>query len=310
VDSEKQDIDLKPAAFDYHRPETIGDALALLKEVGEDGKILAGGQSLMPLMNFRLAQPAHLIDINFIDGLDYVRSEKGVTKIGCLARQSAVLQEPVVRQRCPLLAEALGYVGYEQIRNRGTVCGSLAHADPAAELPAVMLALDGSLTVASATGKREVAAREFFRSYLTTALGSDEMVLEATIPEMLPYAGWSFTEFARRFGDFAIVGVAVLLLREQDRISDARIALTGVGDKPWREPRIEQKVVGEKGSNDIFAKVADEVGHGIEPSSDIHATASYRRSLARVLTKRALAEAWNRAHKTQLEASSPLKEEE
>jgi carbon-monoxide dehydrogenase medium subunit len=184
-------------------------------------------------MNFRLAQPAHLIDINFIDGLNYIRSEKGVTKIGCLARQSAVLQEPVVRQRCPLLAEALGYVGYEQIRNRGTVCGSLAHADPAAELPAVMLALDGSLTVASATGKREVAAQDFFQSYLTTDLSSDEIVVEASIPETSSKMGWSFTEFARRFGDFAIVGVAVLLVRDREQITDARIALTGVGDKKW-----------------------------------------------------------------------------
>jgi CO/xanthine dehydrogenase FAD-binding subunit len=297
---------LKPAPFQYYRPKTLDETLSLLKECGDEGKILAGGQSLIPLMNFRLAQPAHLIDINFIDGLDYVRSEKGVTKIGCLARQSAVLQEPVVRQRCPLLAEALGYVGYEQIRNRGTVCGSLAHADPAAELPAVMLALDGSLTVASATGKREVPSQDFFQSYLTTDLSSDEMIVEASIPETSPNMGWSFTEFARRFGDFAIVGVAVLLVHYREQITDARIALTGVGNKPWREPRIEQMVVGEKGGNDIFAKVADEVGHGIEPSSDIHATASYRRSLARVLTKRALAEAWGRAHKAQLEASPPL----
>jgi carbon-monoxide dehydrogenase medium subunit len=287
---------LKAAAFQYHRPKTLDETFSLLKEYGDEGKVLAGGQSLMPLMNFRLAQPAHLIDINFIDGLDYVRSEKGVTKIGCLARQSAVLQEPVVRQRCPLLAEALGYVGYEQIRNRGTVCGSLAHADPAAELPAVLLALDGSVTVQSRVTKREVAARDFFKSYLTTGLSNDEMVSEASFPESPRGAGWSFMEFARRFGDFAVVGVAVLLVPDKDRIADARIALTGVGDRPWREPGIEQMVVGEKGGNDIFAKVANEVGRGIEPISDIHATASYRRALAGVLTRRALAEAWNRAN--------------
>jgi CO/xanthine dehydrogenase FAD-binding subunit len=285
---------MKPADFKYHRPRSIDEGLSLLQEFGDEGKILAGGQSLIPLMNFRLAQPSYLIDINFIDGLDYVRSEGGALKIGCLARQSRLLDNPLIRERCPLLADSLSYVGYEQTRNRGTLCGSLAHADPAAELPAVMLALDGSLTVASATGKREVAAREFFRSYLTTVLGSDEMVLEATIPEMLPYAGWSFTEFARRFGDFAIVGVAVLLLREQDRISDARIALTGVGDKPWRDRKLEEMMLGEKGGNDIFTRVADEVRSSIEPSSDIHASASYRRSLAGVLTKRALAEAWNK----------------
>src|SRR5262245_11535911 len=138
---------MKPADFIYHRPSTTDEAFALLKEFGGDGKILAGGQSLMPLMNFRLAQPAHLIDINFIAGIDYVREDNDVIKIACLARQSDVLANLMVRQRRPLLAQALTYVGYEQIRNRGTICGSLAHADPAAELPAVLLALDGSLTV-------------------------------------------------------------------------------------------------------------------------------------------------------------------
>ena len=138
---------MKSADFNYHRPREVNEALTLLKEVGEEGKILAGGQSLMPMMNFRLAEPAHLIDINFIDGLDYIRSENGALKIGCLARQSRLLSDPLVRQRCPLLAAALAHVGYEQTRNRGTLCGSLAHADPAAELPAVLLALDGSVTV-------------------------------------------------------------------------------------------------------------------------------------------------------------------
>ena len=167
---------MKSADFNYHRPREVNEALTLLKEVGEEGKILAGGQSLMPMMNFRLAEPAHLIDINFIDGLDYVRSENGALKIGCLARQSRVLSDALVRQRCPLLAAAMTHVGYEQTRNRGTLCGSLAHADPAAELPAVLLALDGSVTVGSSTRKREIAARDFFQSYLTTALANDEMV--------------------------------------------------------------------------------------------------------------------------------------
>jgi carbon-monoxide dehydrogenase medium subunit len=286
---------LKAAAFQYHRPKTLDETFSLLKEYGDEGKVLAGGQSLMPLMNFRLAQPNHLIDINFIDGLDYVRSEQGLIKIGCQARQSRLLENSIVRERCPLLAEALTYVGYEQIRNRGTLCGSLAHADPAAELPAVLLALDGFVTVGNLTTKRDVAARDFFKSYLATSLSSDEMVLEASIPETPPGTGFSFTEFARRFGDFAIVGVAVLVLREQDEISDARIALTGVGDKPWRQREIEERLVGEKGSTDVFAKVAGEIAASIEPSSDIHATASYRRSLARVLTRRALSEAWDHA---------------
>jgi CO/xanthine dehydrogenase FAD-binding subunit len=286
---------LKPADFEYHRPRKIEEALSLLQEFGDEGKILAGGQSLMPLMNFRLAQPAHIIDINFVDGMDYIRSEKGVLKIGCLARQSRLLENSIVRERCPLLAQALTYVGYEQIRNRGTLCGSLAHADPAAEVPAVLLALDGFVTVGNLTTKREVAAHDFFKSYLTTCLSSDEMVLEASIPKTSPGAGWSFTEFARRFGDFAIVGVAVLLVREQDRISDARIALTGVGDKPWRDSGVERTLVGQKASTDLFGKIGVEIAARINPGSDIHASESYRRSLATVLTSRALNDAWRKA---------------
>jgi CO/xanthine dehydrogenase FAD-binding subunit len=298
---------LKPADFQYHRPRKIEEALSLLNEFGEEGKILAGGQSLMPLMNFRLAQPAHVIDINFIEGRGYIRSDKGILKIGCLARQSRLLENSIVRERCPLLVEALTYVGYEQIRNRGTLCGSLAHADPAAELPAVLLALDGFVTVQNLTTKRDVAALDFFKSYLTTTLSSDEMVLEASIPETPPGAGWSFTEFARRFGDFAIVGVAVLLVRDQDqdKIADARIALTGVGCKPWRELSVEQMLVGQKASTDLFGKIGVEVAARIDPGSDIHASKSYRRSLARVLTRRALTDAWSKAQTLRLQTSSP-----
>jgi carbon-monoxide dehydrogenase medium subunit/2-furoyl-CoA dehydrogenase FAD binding subunit len=301
---------LKPAEFQYHRPREINEALTLLKEVGEDGKILAGGQSLMPMMNFRLAEPAHLIDINFIAGLDYIRSENGALKIGCLARQSRVLSDVLVRQRCPLLTAALAHVGYEQTRNRGTFCGSLAHADPAAELPAVLLALDGSVTVGKSTRKREIAARDFFQSYLTTALANDEMVLEASVPEQPARSGSSFVEFARRFGDFAIVGVAASLVPEQDKISDARIALTGVGDKPWREQRIEQMLIGQRASAALFGKIGGEIAARIDPGSDIHASESYRRSLARVLTRRALTDAWGKAQNLRLQTSSPLTGEE
>jgi len=286
---------LKPAQFEYHRPREIPEALALLTEIGDDGKILAGGQSLMPMMNFRLAQPAHLIDINFIDGLDYIRSEKGALKIGCLARQARALGDALIRQRSPLVAAGLAHVGYEQTRNRGTICGSLAHADPAAELPAVLLALDGSVVVASARGKREVAARDFFQSYLSTVLGADEIVLEASIPEQPAYSGSSFIEFARRFGDFAIVGVAVSLTLANDQIADARIALTGVSDKPWRERGVEEILIGKKSAPDLFNQVAQEIAARIDPNSDIHASGAYRKSLANILTRRALGDAWNKA---------------
>lgn len=301
---------MKAAAFQYHRPKTLDETFSLLKEYGDEGKVLAGGQSLMPLMNLRLAQPNHLIDINFIDGLDYVRSEQGLIKIGCQARQSRLLENSIVRERCPLLAEALTYVGYEQIRNRGTLCGSLAHADPAAELPSVLLALDGFVTVGNLTTKRDVAARDFFKSYLATSLSSDEMVLEASIPETPPGTGFSFTEFARRFGDFAIVGVAVLLARDRDKITDARIALTGVGDKPWRELGAERMLVGQKASTDLFGKISADISARINPTSDIHASESYRRSLARVLTRRGLTDAWAKAQHLRLPTSSPFPPED
>ena len=204
---------------------------------------------------------------------------------------------PLIRQRCPLLTDALAQVGYSQTRNRGTVCGSLAHADPAAELPAVLLALDGVVTVGNAKRRRSIAAQDLYLSYLTTALANDEMILEASFPEMAPGTGWSFTEFARRFGDFAIVGVAALLVPAKDRIADARIALIGVGDKPWRQRRVEEQLLGKEASADLFAKVSAEIAGNISPITDIHASESYRRSLAKVLTRRALAEAWERARR-------------
>jgi CO/xanthine dehydrogenase FAD-binding subunit len=286
---------VKPAAFEYHRPRDISEALALLREIGDDGKILAGGQSLMPMMNFRLAEPAHLIDINFIGGLDYIRSENGAIKIGCLARQARVLSDPLIRQRCPLLAAALAHVGYEQTRNRGTICGSLAHADPAAELPAVLLTFDGSVTVRNSTRRRELPAREFFQSYLTTAVAGDEIVLEASFPEQPANSGSSFIEFARRFGDFAIVGVAAALTLANDEIADARIVLTGVSDKPWRERGIEEILIGKKPAPELFNQTAQGIAARIDPSSDIHASAAYRRSLANILTRRALGDAWSKA---------------
>lgn len=288
---------MKAAPFTYHRARQIGEAFSLLNEFGEDAKILAGGQSLMPLMNFRLAQPRHLIDINFIGGLDYIRKENGCIKIGCLTRQSRLLNDPIIPESCPLLAEASAFVGYAQTRNRGTFCGSLAHADPAAEFPAVLLALDGTVTVAKSSSKREIGADNFFLSYLTTALSPDEVILEASIPEIPTGAGCSFIEFARRFGDFAIVGVAALLVAGGDKISDARIALTGVGEKPWREREVEGLLVGAKASDKLFNGIGAEVAARINPGSDIHASESYRRSLSEVLTRRALAEAWHRANK-------------
>ena len=230
---------MKPADFRISPAAQNRRSADFAQEIGDDGKILAGGQSLMPMMNFRLAQPAHLIDINFIDGLDYIRSENGALKIGCLARQSRVLNDPLIRQRCPLLAAALTHVGYEQTRNRGTFCGSLAHADPAAELPAVLLA-SGRLITVGTTRTREYCCARIFRVLSDDgAMAATRWFSKLRFPSMPPQVGLFVCRVRARFGDFAIVGVAALLRSNKDQIADARIALTGVGDKPWRERELE-----------------------------------------------------------------------
>ena len=194
-------------------------------------------------------------------------------------------------------AEAAAYVGHAQVRNRGTLCGSMAHADPAAELLVVFVALDGKARVRNSVAEREIKACDLFLSYLTTSVSPDELIVGAWIPEMPTGAGWSFLEFTRRFGDFAVVGVATVLVAEGEVISEARIALAGVGEKPWRMREVEEMLIGQIASEEAFKKVAGEVSARINPDSDIHASASYRKSLSGVLTRRALTQAWSRAKK-------------
>lgn len=273
---------MKPAPFEYHRPREISEALTLLREIGDDGKILAGGQSLMPMMNFRLAQPAHLIDINFIDGLDYIRSENGALKIGCLARQSQALVNPLIHQRCPLLTAALTHVGYEQTRNRGTVCGSLAHADPAAELPAALLALDATLGLLGPRGMRRVAVADFFRGLLATALADDELLADVTVPATP--RGWGFGEIARRPGDFALAGVAASL----DAGGHARVVGFGVADRPVRLIAAEALAAAVPLDEAMPARAGRAAAADCDPGHDVHASAEYRRHLATVLTEDAL----------------------
>ena len=199
---------MKPAPFEYHRPSELRQALSLLKDFGEEAKILAGGQSLAPMINFRLSRPGHLIDVNFVDGLSYVTRQDGGLNIGCLARQSRLLTDPVIKQACPLLAEAGANVGHPQTRSRGTQCGSLAHADPAAELPRMLVALDGRVRVEGLESKREIEAKDLFETFLTTSVAAEELVVDAWFPEMPAGAGWSYFKFARRFEDFALVAAA------------------------------------------------------------------------------------------------------
>jgi len=283
---------VKPAAFEYHAIETAEEARALLATYRDEAKLLAGGQSLMPMMNLRLARPAHLVDLNRASELDYIRETHGGLAVGAMTRQRTLERSLVVARRVPLLVAALKHVAHFQIRNRGTVGGSLAHADAAAELPAVLLALDGSVTVHSRDrGHRTIGGRELFRGPFTTSLESDEMITEVFFPDRSGPSRWSFHEFARRNGDYAIAGVAVLTSRAPDgQIGAPSVALFGVAGTPIRATRAEQALLETRSPSSAAAAVRDEV----TTTGNMHGSTEYRRHLASVLTQRAAEEvlAW------------------
>ncbi len=285
---------MKPARFEYFCPRTVDEAVDLLAEYGDEGKVLAGGQSLVPLMNMRLARPAVIIDINRIDGFGNLREQNGVLCFGALTRQRAAERSPVVAERCPLLRDALRLVGHAQIRNRGTLGGSIAHADPAAELTAILSALDGEVTARSAHGTRKIAAADLFVTYLTTALDPRELIVEIRIPALPRGAGWSWMEISRRHGDFALAGVGVVLTVRRGAIAETRIALTGVGPTPVRAAAAERLLVGRAPSDTLWDEAAEAVRAAVTPDGDIHASAEYRKHVAGVLTQRALREALSR----------------
>ena len=287
---------MKPAPFDYFTPATLDEALALLAEHGDAAKPLAGGQSLIPAMNFRLARPAVLVDLNRIAELAYVRPESGVA-IGAMTRQRAVERSDLVARAAPLLAEALPSIAHPQIRNRGTVGGSIAHADPSAELPAVMLALEARFRVHSSTGKRSIPAGEFFMGMLETALAPGELLVEITLPPLPARTGTAFLELARRHGDYALVGVAaVVTLDPRGRCQSARIACLSVGDGPVLLVEAGKVLAGQVPSEGLLRAASDAAAtRDVDPPSDIHASAGYRRQLVAVLTRRALARAFERA---------------
>lgn len=289
---------MKPAPFDYVAPRSLEEALEELAERGDEAKVLAGGQSLIPVLNFRLAQPAALVDINRVPALDSVRAdEDGGLAIGALARQRRVERDPEVARRAPLLAEALPFVAHPQIRTRGTIGGSLAHADPAAELPAVALALDARLRLATRGGERWIEAREFFVSLFTTALGPDELLVEIRVPAPRPRTGFAFLESARRHGDYALAGVACrVTLDETGRCAGARLVFLSVGDGPVEAPRASAALAGEAMTDAaIEAAARTASGEEIDPLGDIHASADFKRHLAGVLAGRALRRAAERA---------------
>jgi CO/xanthine dehydrogenase FAD-binding subunit len=292
---------VKPAPFDYYDPATLEEALALLARYGDDAKLLAGGQSLVPVLNMRLAKPRVLIDLNRVDGLAYIREEGALLALGALTRHAAIERSDLVARRQPLLTEAVGQIGHSQIRNRGTIGGSLAHADPSAELPAVMAALEATLVLTGPAGARAVPAEEFFLMYFTTALRPDEILTEVRVPVLPDGAGYAFAEVARRHGDFALCGVACVLELDPPGpapggrlIKNCRLALTGVGMTPVRATEAEALLVGRPPTETAFAAAADAVRASLTPDEDIHASSDYRRQLAGVLTERALKRALTR----------------
>lgn len=287
---------MKLPQFEYRAPDSLDEALALLAEHGDEAKVMAGGQSLMPLLAMRLARPAQVIDVNHVPGLSGIDDRGDEIVFGATARERAAERSPVVAQRLPLLAEALPFIGHPAIRTRGTIGGTVAHADASAEIPCVLAALDGSVVVRSVRGDRTFAATDFFQGHFTTALDDDECVVEVRMPVADPSAGFAFGEVARRHGDYALVGVAAMLTLGTDgNIAESRIALMGVSDVPYRARAAEAQLVGAEPTAATFAAVAQAATADLEPASDVHGSAAFRRQLATVTVRRTLATAGTRA---------------
>ena len=287
---------MKPPAFEYAAPTSIDEALELMNEHGWDAKVLAGGQSLIPMMNFRLAAPAVLVDLNSVDELTYIREDNGGLSIGAMTRQRTVERSTLVAERAPLIADAMPYVAHPQIRNRGTFGGSIAHADPASEVPALAVALNARLKVQSVDGERWIDADDFFQGLFTVDLAPEEVLTEVVIPEMPARTGWAFEEVARRHGDYALVGLgATVTLDDAGICTDARLVYLGVGETPVDTREAAGVLVGETPSEDAIRAVSEAVDAEIDPTKDIHASAKYRRHLAKTLAKRALSAAIERA---------------
>ena len=288
---------MKPAKFEYHAPDSVPEALALLGELrGQDAKVLAGGQSLMPLLNMRLARPSHVVDINGLRDLDYITpTADGGLAVGTLTRQRALERSPEVASRVPLLAEAIPLVGDRQVRTRGTLGGSLAHADPAAELATVAVALDAELLLTSPTQSRTVRATEFFVTVLTTLLEEDELLREVRFPPPHPGAGHAFLELTRQRGAYAIVSAAAVLALEDNRIVDARLVLGGVGPTPIDSENAREALIGHEPSDGLFSAAARLAAEDSDPDADVHGTVAYRKEMAQVYAKRAFKIAVSRA---------------
>jgi aerobic carbon-monoxide dehydrogenase medium subunit len=279
---------MKLPYVEYEAPTTMAEAVDLLAEYQDEASVLAGGQSLIPLMALRLARPAVLIDINGLSELSLVAVEDGRVTIGAMTREYVAEDSATVGDTVPLLAAALPLIGHEAIRSRGTIGGSLAHADPAAELPAVALALDAEFVVRSKSGERVIPAAEWFEGYLTTSRRPDELLVEVRFPTAGLGTGISFQEVARRHGDFAIVGLAASLTLSDGEISDSRLAFAGISDVPVRATEAENLLVGERPSAELFDEAARRATDDIDPPADLHGTSAYRTKVAATLVRRGL----------------------
>ena len=281
-----------PAAFDYRRAGSVEQAVALLAEGGEDAKLLAGGHSLLPLMKLRLARPSVLVDIGRAAGMRHIEERDGTLAIGALARHHDLATSELLRARCPLLAHAASMVGDPQVRHRGTVGGSVAHADPASDLCAVLRCLDAEMVVQGPQGRRTIAAADFFVGFLESAVGADEVLVEILVPTPVAGHGWSYQKFTRRAIDWAIVGVAAVVEPSANGIARASVGLVNMGATPLRAAAVESALTGAPRS--AVAAAAASAAEGTEPAADIHGDAEYRAHLATVLTRRALEEALSR----------------
>lgn len=287
---------MKPAPFKYIAASSLDQALSLKAEYGDEARFLAGGQSLIPAMNFRLARPEVLIDLNGLANLAGIdQSGAKTTRVGAMTRYRALERDQAFLKTCPLFADALPHIAHPQIRNRGTIGGNLAHADPASELPAVATAMQARMKLRSSRGERELEASEFFAGLLTTSLEPDEMLAEIAFPVPKPRSGSCFMEVARRRGDFALAGVAAIVaLDEQGKCMDVRLALCGVGETPVDASTAAASLVGQRCTGQAIEAVAAEVQKAIDPPGNVHASADYQRHIAGVLTCRALATAHER----------------
>jgi carbon-monoxide dehydrogenase medium subunit len=286
---------VKPPLFDYDLAGSVDEAVALLAEHGDEAKVLAGGQSLMPLLSLRLAHPERVIDVNRLTDLATIENGTGL-RIGALVRHRVAERSEVVAAANPLLARTIRFIGHAAIRNRGTIGGSVAHADPSAELPTLLVALDGEVEAQSARGTRTIRAAELFEGFLTTTLQPDELLTSVRFPSLAPGAGWAFQEFSRRSGDFAIVGVACTLeLNGQGRVAQARLAFSGVATTPTRATATEAALVGAEPSAAVWTEMAQHAAAALDPPADLHGSSAYRRRLAATLVERALQEAHERA---------------